>query len=79
MTISGPIETPYGEDVSKPRQEGGRPAVNQNVVDRANRARYKLYLDKISKAREAGIENITEQLTYEKIGDFGSLQAKFSK
>ena len=79
ITQSGPIIPRYGEDMNMPRQEGGRPAVNERQANIADKQRYQLYLEKITKAQTAGITNITEQLTYEEIDDFGSLQAKFSR
>ena len=79
ITQTGPIVPRYGEDMSKPRQEGGRPAVNEKQTVSADRQRYNLYLEKIANAKEAGVDNMTEQLSYEEINDFSSLKAKFSK
>lgn len=79
ITQTGPVVPRYGEDMSYPRQEGGRPAVNERQANSADRQRYQQYLKKIAEKQAAGITNMTEQLSYEEINDFGSLQAKFSK
>ena len=79
LTQVGPVVSPYGEDMSKPRQEGGRPAVNQAQVNSADGQIYKAYLEKIATAQVEGKTSIIDQLSYEEINDFGSLQNKFSR
>lgn len=77
LTRTGPVVPKYGEAMYEPAQQGGRPRLNEAAVRMADRQRYQKYLEKIAKAEAAGITDRTDQLTYEEINDFGSLQAKF--
>ena len=62
---------PHGEVVTG---GGKKEAANQYLVDNAKIERFKLYEGKIKEAKEKGINELTEMLTYEELQDYLSLE-----